>query len=504
MLKSKFIRVLLPLVFTGLTLLAMGCSQNSNVQIRYKAEKLLHSAEKLYETATIKPDLNNRELWAQIKQSYNNVAEFVLKYIDSLPANTQFIERAELESIAFMAVNRLSSIYYSERNFDSAIVLIHRLLAATQLEGIQLLTSELNLARILQSKGNWTEAMKVFRSIIDTFYPPVDNDNQIISQALNLPLELIRVNRMIGDTLALAGEIESAHQYYQRLITEWPNSALSTAAISNLARLYFDEGNWDKAIENLALLKDSTGQVDLSAAIMIADITSNGKKEHSRALSMYDQLLTRMTDSATIAAVYSRKGRTYFDGKDYPKCRETMSYIKDYYYKFFQSNPIPQTYIALSLARGEKWNLAENEFLWLIDNYSTTEQAFEAFLIIANHYGQIGEMDNSENWLRKGVEFYDRMARQYTGTAIEASAISYKAEVSRREEDWVNAAKYLEELFEKFPQTDAGRKALINAAAIYREKLQDPQKADKLIDRVKKELMPIGESKNIDSYSDDK
>lgn len=462
----------------------------------------MRQAEKAYEAAGIKPDLKNLEQWKKIKAAYLDVTEYVWKYLDSVPTEKYPVERQELESIAFMAVNRLSSIYYFQRNYDSSIAILHKLLAATTLEGAPLLTSELNLARTLQANGNWSEAMKVFRSIMDTFYPPVDNENKILTEALNLPFELVQVDRQLGDSSALRDQVQSAKSYYERLVTEWPNSALSSGAHSNLARLYLNEGDWDKTIENLRQIKDSTGEIDFEAATLIADITTSGKKNYPAALSLYDELLKKSQDSIVTAALYARKGKAFFESGNYNKCREIMAFLKDNYPRYFQNNPIPQNYIAMSLAQEGKWNLAEDEFRWLIDNYSTTEQAFNAFFIIADHYQQSGDMDAAEKWYQQAEDFYDKIGRQYSGTAVEASAISYKAEVSRREEKWETAIKYLEEISDKFPQSEIGQKALLDAAAVYREKLHDPQKAEAIINRLKKELLPIGEGKKTESIAD--
>ncbi len=489
-------------VLAILGLLAGGCSKNNGVVIRYEAEKLLRQAEKIYEASGIKPELQNEDQWKKIKAAYVGVAEYSWKYLDSVPANKYPEERRDLESIAFAAVNRLSGIYYSERNYDSAIIILHKLLASTTLEGTPLLTSEINLGRTMQASGDWSGAMKVFRSIIDRFYPPVDNNNQVLPEALNLPVELVRVYRLLGDSSALNDQIRSAEAYYQRLIKEWPNSSLYMGARSNLARLYLDEREWDKTIENLRFLKDSTGQIDLEAATMIADITCSGKRDYPAAIAIYDELIGRSKDSMISAAMYARKGKAYFESKDYQKCREIMTFLKDNYPRYFQNNPMPQNYIAMSLAQEGKWSLAENEFRWLIENYSTTEQAFDAFLTIADHYMEAGEPSTAQNWFQQAEAFYDKIGRQNSGTAVEASAISYKAEVARRVENWDGAIKYLEEIDAKFPRSEIGQRALLNAAAIYREKLKDPQKADAIIAQLKKELLPAGGGKSIGPVTD--
>jgi tetratricopeptide (TPR) repeat protein len=491
------------ILMSAVSILFPGCSTDRSIAIRYNGEKLLEKAEKLFNTAGIKPNLSDRATWDRIKNAYREVTGYCWKNIDSIPLGTHAKEHKELETVAFMAANRLSSIYYSERKYDSSILVLNQLLTFTHLEGRPLLTTRLNLARLLQSKGDWMEAMRIYQSVIDTFYPPVDNKNEIYAPVLNLPLEMVNVNRMLGDTAAAGIHAQSAMAYYQRLMREWPNSALATAARSNLARLYTDLGDWDKAIENLNQMKDSTGQTDIQAALMAANITASGKRDYRRAIPMYDNLINQTTDTSLLPAIYARKGIAYFESKDYNNCLATMRLIKDRYSRFFQSNPVPENYIALSLAQQGNWPLAESELQWLFDNYATSEEAFNGYLVISDHYMQSGDTARGNGWFRRGEEFYDRMIRQYSGSAIEASAISYKAEIARRQGNWDQAAKYLVEIFEKFPQSDIGRQGLLNAATVYREKLNNPVKADSLINRLKKELLPLEDGKNIKSMTDD-
>ncbi|UCD93764.1 MAG: tetratricopeptide repeat protein, partial [Candidatus Zixiibacteriota bacterium] len=260
---------------------------------------------------------------------------------------------------------------------------------------------------------------------------------------------------------------------------------------------------WDKAIENLSLLKDSTGQTDVEAAMMIAGVTLDGKRDHDEAIRLYDNLLARVEDTTILPAIHLRKGIAYFEKKDYNLCRNEMSLINRDFPYFFQNNPTPQKYIALSFEKIGNWNRAENEFKWLIDNYSATEAAFDAHLTIADHYKKQGNKELTDTWFSKAEEFYYAMANRYAGSNMEASAISYLAEVSRRREKWDQAAKYLENLYERFPTTEVGRKAIINAASIYREKLKNRAKADSLLNQLRSELFPPPDGKNIDAMTDD-
>jgi len=488
------------LIFTIIGLL--GCSTEKSKSIVYHAEKTYTQAEKMRQKAGIEQGLDQSDIFAQLKKAYFETTNFCWKNIDSLPVEKYPDERKELRSVAFMATNRLIQLFSAEKKFDSVIFVTNQLLYFTNLEGIELLTTQFNLARAYQSQGNLTEAVNIYHTLLDTYYPPVTDNNVIITMVLNLPLQIRRTYQVVGEDSLADVEGAIAEHYYTRLISDWPNSELETAAIGNTARLYYDMGQWDKAIERLNMLTDSTGLVNVEAAMMTAGIYITGKKEYDRAVGIFDDLLGRVTDTTLIPVIMLRKGIAYFEKGDYQECRRIMSQINDKYESFYRSDPTPQRYVALSFDKMGDWHRAENEYKWLIDNYSVTEPAFDAYLTLAEHYKELNNNELAKSWYRRADEFYNTLATRYSGTVVEASAISYLAESARRRENWDQAAQYLEELFNRFPKSEHGRRALINAASIYREKYNNEARADSLINLLKRELIPLDEGKNINNMAE--
>ncbi len=486
-----------------LMLLITQCGRDSSQSFTFKAEKMFHAAEKLSQTSAIGAGQIDTLTRTRIKNGYYGVMNYCWAHIDSISREKQPEERRDIETVAYLAVSRLSQIFLTESKNDSIIIINRQLQNFATLESTPLLNSRLFVARAYQAEGNILEAMSIYRTLIDSFYPPVENDNRILYPVINLPRQMVSMFFLLDDEAAAAAEVESAEGYYRRLIDEWPNSALESAARSNLARLYYDTRQWDKAIENLAQLKDSTGRIDVESELIIAGITATGKQEYRKAIELYDNLSSRTEDSATQALINMRKGIVYYRNGNYELCRKTMSELSDNYPRFYQRNPLPQKYLALSFEKLNDWGRAENEFRWLIDNYPRSEAAFDAFLAIATYYEKANNEKFMLDWYQRAEQFYNSMAEQYKGSNIEASALSYLAEVAKRRDNWDLAAKYLVSIFDKFPQTDMGKRSLVNAALIYREKLAQTDKADSLISKLRKELYPVDGGKNIDVLSDD-
>lgn len=467
-----------------------SCSGENAIQIRFNAEKLYHNVEKLYEKASIKPDPNDIQTWSEIKKAYHEVASYCWQYVDSISTETNLTQRKELESIAYLAINRLSGIYFREEKLDSTILVLNQLLNMTDLEGLQLLSAKMQLAKTKQWQGLHEESLNIYKELIDFFYPPVDNNNKIISDVLNLPLEIVKTHRILENTEAVEQGTKSAETYYLRIIEEWPSGDLETAAHSNLARLYNDDEQYEKAIGHLQMVRDSSGQIPIEAGILIADITAMGLKKYETAANIFDSLIGITTDTLILPNLYVRKGVALFESRYYQQCLNMMNLVRRQYESYYYMNSTPQKYIALANDKLGEWVQAEMAFMQLADNYPTTEDAFNAYLYVAEHYSNDNNQALADVWYRRAEEFYDKMARNYSGTTVEASALSFKAEIARRNQNWEQAIDILVKLYDKFPNTEVGYKAIVNAAAVYRHRLNDEEKADELINRLRNRLVP--------------
>ena len=322
-----------------------GCSNDPAIQHRYQAERLFHDAEAKLKKATIQTAAEDTVLRNEIKDLYLQTITYCRQHFDSVPRETYPDDRRELETIAFSSVERLSRFYFAEQKYDSAGLLIDQLLTLTQLEGMPLLRTRLSQAHVNMMLGKPGNTIDIYHGLLNKFYPPVDNDNQVIIDVLNLPLDVIAICRQLQNDSLMAAERESARDYYERLIDEWPNSALATVAHGNLARLYADEQNYPAAINHLREVRDSTGGIDAEARLLIANLTAGGLKDYPSAMVMYDELITETTDSLIRPHILMQKAVALYDSKQYAKCRATINLIRDEHETYFARNAAPQKYL---------------------------------------------------------------------------------------------------------------------------------------------------------------
>ena len=469
------------------------------MRARYEAEKMYFLAEKASRSAGIRPNLVNPAVSEQFLANYAKTLEFCYNMLDSLSASTYPVETSELTGIAFRAATRLSQLHYGNKEYATSANILQDLLTQTDVAGSARIATYLNLGRALQSAGKWDSASAVYGYSVDTFYPPLDPGENIVYNLFNLPARIARIYQNAGDTVLATDHTLQAEQYYKKLTRDFPNSPLEYAARNQLANLYERSGEWNKAIEQLEQLTDSTGKTSIAARIRITDFHAGPLGKRRLALREYDSLLGVLPDrdSLEYASIIFKKGLVLMDNGDHGSARNLFLDIKNQYSFYFYGNPSVQLTIAQSFEIQDNWDRAETEYEFLIENFAGSHQAMSTYLYLADKYSQKGRNLDSHRMMDRAEADFDRLAANQQGRPAEAIALSYKAELLGRQQDWDQAATLLVSIFERFSRSEIGCKSLINASAIYRDQLGNPIVADSLIGELKKKFTAVDETAEI-------
>ncbi len=499
------------IVTLSLILVLSSCGrENKAVRLRYQAEKALHDAEKFLETTQIKPELVDRHTLKEIADRFGQVADFCYAALDSIDEHSHPYEYREVQHLVFQASSRLSQLYYSQKRYDTCQVILKRLLENTHLDKLNLLTTEINYGQALQASGAWDSALAVYTKALEEFYPPVDDSGQVIFSLFNLPSHIFQVVNMVGDSTERARKFQDAEQYYLRLINDFPGSRVSAAARASLARLYDDTEQWEKEIVQLKAVLDSTETVPpegvgssklpipahLIIKMRIADIYGAKLKKLDTALQIYADIEQEVapTDTVALPLVRFKTAMIKMEQKEYPQARKILVDLKRDFPRFYARTPMAQYALARSFELEGNWSRAETEYTLLIENYRGSEEAMSTYLHIADRYARLGRDKVANRWYTEAEQYFDEIAALNSGTITEAKALSYKADLYRQRGNWERAAQILTELFNRFPQTEPGRRALLRAATIYRSKLNKPKTADSLIEILRASITDVEEN----------
>ncbi len=482
-----------------LTIAVLSCSDNPAISARYEAEKMFFEAEKLAQSAGVRPDLNPSGLLANIRDSYGEVVDFCFDAMETVSRDQYPTEHLELSILAFKASGRLTQMFYLNEQFDTCAAICNRLLSETTLGGTPLVSAYLSLGRSLQAAGQWDSALAVYDYATDTFYPPLEPNGEIMTGLFNLPAQIFEIYVRVGDTIAAAIQLDRAEYYYRDLVKDYPNSRLATASHASLAILYEQTGRWQRAIDELTLITDSIGQIAGPARERVADLYADNLKDYDRALAGYDSLIASLTgaDTVNLPGLEFKRSMIYIEKADYSGAREVLNRLKDDHPRYYAGNAVAQYAVARTFDLQDNWQRAETEYRYLLENYEDSEEAMSTYLYLAGRLAEKGRHIEAQRLEEEADAVYKRIASDQAGTFAEANAMTYRAELYRRHQDWPRAAETLSEVFRKFPYSEIGYRSAVAAAAIYRQELNDPRRSDSLVTEIKKRLTAVDEDQEF-------
>lgn len=477
----------------------LGCSENPALQARYEAEKLYFQAERELRRSGVRPELVTPALSRQMRQDYGRALTFCYRALDTVSADVYPVQYDELSDIAFRAATRVSQLSFALQQYDTSITVLRGLMRRVSLSGVSDVSVHLNLGRALQANGQWDSALAVYNYSVEKFYPPADNKGEVIVGLFNLPTQIYDGLLKVGDTAAATAQAAKAEEYYRQLIAGFPGGNLAGVSHLNLASLYERLGRYQEAVTELSNLTDTTGGIATPAYLRIASLHAGELGRPDLALEEYEHILSRLKGRDTLQRplIMYNKGLIYMYRKEYDQARQVFNEIKQDYAPFYDRTPTVQYAIARSFELQSRWDRAETEYKYLINNFAGSEQSLATFLYLIDQYSQQGRTVEADRLEERAGKEYDEMAATRPNTRAAAAALSYKAELYRRRHNWTQAVSLLTEVFDKYPTSEIGFRDAIVAIVIYRDELNDARAADSLIQVLKKRLTTVDEKQDF-------
>jgi tetratricopeptide (TPR) repeat protein len=486
---SKRLSILVALV----TLTVLSCTSNKGISYRYQAEKRFHQAEKLFNDTRLKKQYADPNIRQEVLTQFAAVVDFCYAGLDSLDAKTFPVESREIQFLTFQASTRLSQLYYADRKYDSCIVILNRLIRSIPLQSTHKLNSYLNLGQALHAGGQWDSAVVIYNTLLANVYPPVDNRGQIFFKLLNLPYHIYQVVLTAEGSEGAKEYGDRAIAYYEDLIEKQPGSPLEAACHTNLALVYNSRGEWQQEVDQLSQIRDTSTENQIALDLKIADLYAGKMNRLQTAMTRYEGILGRLSEDDTTfyPATLFRISQIRLEQKDYEQARQTLIRIKRDYPGFFNTSPASQLMMARSFEQEGNVSRAEVEYNLLVEKYRSSDEALATFLYLADYYEENGRETEAQRWYDQAEQTYDQLAARAAGTALEAKALIFKADLYRQKKQWQSSADVLISVFEKFPNTSAGQKAALSAISMYDKRLNNKSIADSLRALLKSSLADI-------------
>lgn len=479
---------ILPFVLVASVIL-VTCSDDPAVAIRYDAEKKFYAAQRALEQSQASDNRLTSTEARMLCPLYRELIDVCFQGLESVKPDQHPIEFNDLQYMAFTASLRLSDLFFSLNLYDSSVYTLNVLLKIP-LTKKQTVSANVALGQTLQAAGNWAAAVTAYDRVIQDQYPPLDDAGEIIFDALLLPLTIFRTVLYMEDRAATGVEFRRAEDYYLRLIADHPRTRLEAAGRLALADLYDEAGQWQNELTQLHAVSDPAHPGYIDIMTRIADLYGGRLQAHDTALAIYNHLFEGLSpnDTAFAPVLLLKMGLAEVGRKQYSQARTVLDRLKKDYPKFFDSTPMPQYTIARSHELEGNWPRAETEYSLLIEKYRGSDEAMMALLYLFDHLKSQGRQAEAARWYQAAIEYFDDVAATAGGTPVEAKTLFYRAELLRRNNRPDSAAMVLVSVFEKFPGTVPGRRAMVAAAELYRDELNDPARADSLLQVLNRSL----------------
>jgi tetratricopeptide (TPR) repeat protein len=482
-------KTLLNLLVIIPVLLTIGCSRDSAEKIRYDMEKLVYMAGKISERINIQPQLATTADSLALKSAYDKI----LAYYEEYRNHTEVIENKnildDMNRMAVAAQFQLARYHTAKRLADSVIADYRRIGNDIPAKRDDIISANLALAIMFRNLYVFDSTFAIYDRLLQEYYPPLDAEGRVNKDLIAIPVDKIKIQRVLDDESKYQAFIRDAIDYYQRIQDEFPdNENLVRQALIHTSRVYTSTQQWDKAIETLAQITDTTGREDIAAMVLIANIYNGPKEQTDKAIQTYEEILERDPDSNVIGSTLLQLGMALCRQDRHEEGRSRLAELKKKFAPYTSLVSKAQFYYAQSFEAQERWDRALSEYQWLMENHPYVEESFWAARRIPEHYANEDNQKLADTWYERSLDFYARAANIKKGQPLEVAAYSYMAEIYRITEQWDKALEILDKIYTIAPKSRIGAKALYNAATVAYKRLGDTVRAQGYLDRLNREF----------------
>jgi tetratricopeptide (TPR) repeat protein len=489
------------LAFFSITLL-IGCSRDSAEKIRYDMENLVYMAGKVAEKINIQPQLATAADSLALKNAYEGILAYFNEYRNhTLLADDEKVLE-EMSKMAVAAQFQLARYYTAKRQADSVIAAYRRIGTEIPAGRGDVIGANLALAIMFRTLFVFDSTYAIYDRLLENYYPPVDSLNRVDKDIIAAPVDKIKIQKILDDEQKLNSLIQEALDYYQKLKDEFPdNEDLVRQATIHTSRVYTMTERWDEAIVELGEITDSTGQDDIAAMVLIANIYNGPKEDVNQAIETYRRILEREPDSNVIGSTLLQLGMALLSEGQHEEGRSILAELKKKFTPYPTLVSKAQYYYAQSFEVQGRWDRALSEYQWLMENHPYTEEAFWASRRVPEHFEKEGNQKLAETWYNRAADFYMRAASVKKGEPIEIAAYSYLAEIHRITQQWDKALEILNKIYSLAPESQLAAKSLYNAAAVAYKELGDTVLAQDYLNRLNREF---GTTDSTQIYEEEK
>jgi tetratricopeptide (TPR) repeat protein len=441
-------------------------------QLHYKAEKL--KQKKL----GIKPELLTETDYNEMIDAYMSVVNtFELNYGELAAKDT--LSSSEREASYLAGRSLIEAAFLHERKGEDSVTIeiLGRFAREFPHNREQRALALLQLGRRHARTGHLDKTEAAWMELLEEYFPPADRELHPNTEILELPVTLARLYYDLQDTEKGEQHLDFAERYYLRIIDEFRHSPLGLTTIRFLADTYVLRNKPSEAITLLETATDSAGAVFGTAQLIIADIYLTSLGDTAKARERYEAVAESEVDSLSHPQAFMQMAKLEFMHGNFPECRKHAATLKNRFERYRSLQPQVQQLVARSFDKEGDFSRAFSEYQWVLTNFPDSKEAIDTYRYLPRFLRENDQEQLAAEWHGKAVAFLSDMKQEAKGTTLGLAAHSNLINMLIESEKWSQTIRELELLQADYPLSTAGSSALARAGSIYRDKLQDMDKA---------------------------
>ncbi len=481
--KNLSFRSIIIAIIVCSTFFALGCGSYKEEGERYQLEKALFNANKRMESFSVKPEMRTTSDFAYLVDGYRKVYQLFLSYFPDL-ADKDSLTQTEQEA-AFLAGRALSTAattYIGGDELDSADAILQMIINTPYFARDHHNQALLLAVHIANDQGRWTDAENDYTELLKNFFPPAVNGVYPAKEVIELPQTIVAHYVTLGDQDMAQEKVNWAIGYYSHLVSldtlpRYAGTPLILTATRLLAEMYNSKGEYQRSVDLLSGLVDSTGQIVLGAKQLIADLYFTRLDRKQDAIDLYEDILKNDTDSVFVPSVLGKLARIAIASKEYDQAHEFIQQLKKGFPRSRDIQLQAQLLLANSYEDEGEWNRALQEYQFLLTQFPDSPEALNVLVYLPSYCAKLNQPNLKATWAGKAEERLKEVTKEYAGRSFGLMGSAHLASFYMIEKRPADAIEQLQQLRTQYPKSSQASDALLKIGQLYQTDLKNPKKA---------------------------
>lgn len=456
----------------------ISCSQNNDLAVRFKMEKMVYNVSQLRKELTIKTEkLTGEELYTVVSE-YQKIVNYIPAPVDSIEYNRASDDKKEALAIASLARIEIGLLYLEAGAYKKSYTYFYNVAHNPGTNGVQLNGIIGYLALLKSRMRQYNESAELYNEYAEGYLTILDPNKPDIN-AIDARLKAADMSKKLGNIEIYHEQLKDSRKYYQTIMESNPDTPIYNMAFGKIIASYIKEDDFRNAVDLIESTRNSNSRaIEPEFLLMMAGLFSNDIKDFNKSSSLYQEFIDTYPDHSQLAVACLGLGLSLYECGKYVKARETVDDIEKI--TDVKYSQVADAYYlkALCYEKEGKWPKALNQFNLLSATLPGSVKSFEAKLYIANRYANKNEVALSKRSFKQTEQYMrDFTSPNTSNTNLIAQSLFYIGKCFEDQNQFNKAIAILDSLYLKYPKNQYSKLALLKIVDLYEEKLNNNDKA---------------------------